>query len=95
MLICIYTTKDRNEFAIGLKEDENFRAMTKVGEFYTRFVDAFDENMVVVDDDEKEKMDWNQILKKWIASAKENETIFTEVDLSGWNEVGERRKEKD
>ena len=95
MLICIYTNKDRNEFAIGLKEDENFRAMTKVGEFYTRFVDAFDENMVVVDDDEKEKMDWNQILKKWIASAKENETIFTEVDLSGWNEVGERRKEKD
>ena len=95
MLICIYTNKDRNEFAIGLKEDENFRAMTKVGEFYTRFVDAFDENMVVVDDDEKEKMDWKQILKKWIASAKENETIFTEVDLSGWNEVGERRKEKD
>ena len=95
MLICIYTNKDRNEFAIGLKEDENFRAMTKVGEFYTRFVDAFDENMVVVDDDEKEKMDWNQILKKWIASAKENETIFTEVDLSGWNEVGERRKERD
>ena len=94
MLICIYTNKDRNEFAIGLKEDENFRAMTKVGEFYTRFVDAFDENMVVVDDDEKEKMDWKQILKKWIASAKENETIFTEVDLSGWNEVGERRKEK-
>jgi DNA gyrase/topoisomerase IV subunit A len=94
LLICIYTNKDRNEFAIGLKEDENFRAMTKVGEFYTRFVDAFDENMVVVDDDEKEKMDWKQILKKWIASAKENETIFTEVDLSGWNEVGERRKEK-
>ena len=95
MLICIYTTKDRNEFAIGLKEDENFRAMTKVGEFYTRFADAFDENMVVVDDDEKKKMDWKQILKKWIASAKENETIFTEVDLSGWNEVGERRKERD
>src|ERR687887_1891030 len=95
LLVCIYTNKDRNEFAIGLKEDENFRAMTKVGEFYTRFVDAFDENMVVVDDDEKEKMDWNQILKKWIASAKENETVFTEVDLSGWNEVGERtRKEK-
>jgi DNA gyrase/topoisomerase IV subunit A len=94
LLICIYTNKDRNEFAIGLKEDENFRAMTKVGEFYTRFVDAFDENMVVVDDDEKEKMDWKQILKKWIASAKENETIFTEVDLSGWNEVGERRRKE-
>jgi hypothetical protein len=92
LLICIYTNKDRNEFAIGLKEDENFRAMTKVGEFYTRFVDAFDEKMVVVDDEPE--IDWKQILKKWIASAKENETIFTEVDLSGWNEVGERRKEK-
>ena len=34
-LICIYTNKDRNEFAIGLKEDEKFRAMTKEGEFYT------------------------------------------------------------
>ena len=44
LLICIYTNKDRNEFAIGLKEDENFRAMTKLGEFYTRFVDAFDED---------------------------------------------------
>ena len=88
LLICIYTNKDRNEFAIGLKEDENFRAMTKLGEFYTRFVDAFDEMVVT---DEKE-IDWKQRLKKWIASAKENETIFTEVDLSGWNEVGERKK---
>ena len=43
LLICIYTNKDRNEFAIGLKEDKNFRAITKVGEFYTRFVDAFDQ----------------------------------------------------
>ena len=42
-LICIYTNKDKNEFAIGLKEDENFRAMTKADEFYTRFVDAFDQ----------------------------------------------------
>ena len=41
-LICIYTNKDKNEFAIGLKEDENFRAKTKADEFYTRFVDAFD-----------------------------------------------------
>ena len=41
-LICIYTNKDKNEFAIGLKKDENFRAMTRVGEFYTRFVDAYD-----------------------------------------------------
>jgi hypothetical protein len=51
LLICIYTNKDRNEFAIGLKEDEIFRAMTKLGEFYTRFVDAFDE-MVVGDEKE-------------------------------------------
>ena len=87
LLICIYTNKDRNEFAIGLKEDENFRAMTKLGEFYTRFVDVFDE--MVVDEN---KIDWKQKLKKWIASAKENEAIFTEVDLSGWNEVGERNK---
>jgi len=50
LLICVYTNEGRNEFAIGLKEDENFRAMTKVDEFYTRFVDAFDEMEV----DEKE-----------------------------------------
>src|ERR671915_112951 len=88
LLICIYTNTDRNEFAIGLKEDENFRAMTKLGEFYTRFVDAFDEMIAV---DEKE-IDWKQTLKKWIASAKENEMIFTEVNLNGWNEEGERMK---
>ena len=41
-LICIYTNKDKNEFAIGLKEDETFRAVTKVGDHYTRFVDAFE-----------------------------------------------------
>ena len=87
LLICVYTNEGRNEFAIGLKEDENFRAMTKVDEFYTRFVDAFYEMGV----DEKE-MDWKQKLKKWIASAKGNEAIFTEVDPSGWNEVGERKE---
>jgi hypothetical protein len=87
LLICIYTNEARNEFAIGLKEDENFRAMTKVDEFYTRFVDAFDELVV----DEKE-IDWKQKLKSWITSAKGNEAIFTEVDLSGWNEVGERKE---
>jgi hypothetical protein len=87
LLICIYTNGARNEFAIGLKDDENFRAMTKVDEFYTRFVDAFDEIGV----DEKE-IDWEQKLKKWIASAKGNEAIFTEVDLSGWNEIGERKE---
>jgi hypothetical protein len=39
-LICIYTNEDKNEFAIGLKEDETFRAATKVGDYYTRFVDV-------------------------------------------------------
>jgi hypothetical protein len=87
LLICIYTNAARNEFAIGLKEDENFRAITKLDESYTRFVDVFDEMGV----DENE-IDWKQKLKKWIASAKENEAIFTEVDLSGWNEVGERKE---
>jgi hypothetical protein len=38
-----------------------------------RFVDAFEE-MVVVDE---KAIDWKQRLKKWIASAKENEIIFT------------------
>ena len=87
LLICVYTNGATNEFAIGLKEDESFRARTKVDEFYTRFVDAFDELVV----DEKET-DWKQKLKKWIASAKGNEAIFTEVDLSEWNEVGERKE---
>jgi hypothetical protein len=92
LLICIYTNKDKNEFAIGLKEDENFRAMTKLGEFYTRFVDVFDDDKMVVA--YEKEIDWKQTLKKWIASAKENEAIFTEVDLSGWNEVGERKRKK-
>ena len=80
-LICIYTNQDKNEFAIGLKEDENFRAMTKVGEFYTRFVDVFDQ---IIDKDE---IDWKHELKRWIAAAKKNETIFVEIDLSGYNDV--------
>ena len=75
-LICIYTNKDKNEFAIGLKKDENFRAMTRVGEFYTRFVDAYDQ---IIDENE---IEWNQELKRWIHAAKKNETIFVEVDLS-------------
>ena len=87
LLICIYTNEARNEFAIGLKEDENFRAITKVDESYTRFVDVFDEMGV----DENE-IDRKQKLTKWIASAKGNEAIFTEVDLSGWNDVGERKE---
>jgi hypothetical protein len=88
LLICVYTNEGRNEFAIGLKEDENFRAMTKVDELYTRFVDVFDETGM----EGKEIVDWKQKLKKWIASAKKNEAIFTEVDLSKWNELGERKE---
>ena len=84
-LICIYTNKDRNEFAIGLKDDENFKAMTKEGEFYTRFVDSFDQIV-----DEKE-IDWKQELKRWINAAKKNEAIFVEVDLSNCNVKGERK----
>lgn len=40
------SNKEKNEFAIGLKEDETFRAVTKVGEFYTRFVDAFENTLI-------------------------------------------------
>jgi RNase P subunit RPR2 len=39
--------------------------MTKADEFYTRFVDAFDQ---LVD---KNKIDWEQELKRWICSCKE------------------------
>ena len=78
-MICIYTNKDRNEFAIELKEDENFRAITKVGKFYTKFVDAIDK---IIDENE---IDWKHELQRWIAAAKKNETIFVEVDLSGYN----------
>jgi hypothetical protein len=56
-------------------------------EFYTRFVDVFDQVL----NDENE-IDWKQALKRWIAAAKKNESIFVEVDLSGWNEAGERMK---
>ena len=86
-LICIYTNKDKNEFAIGLKDDEHFRAMTKVDEFYTRFVDVFDQTLT-----NEDEIDWKQALKRWIAAAKKDESIFVEVDLSGWDEVGERMK---
>ena len=63
-LICIYTNKEKNEFAIGLKEDDNFRAMTKADEFYTRFVDVFDQLI------DKNRIDWEQELKNWIAAAR-------------------------
>jgi len=85
-LICIYTNKDKNEFAIGLKDDEHFRTMTKVDEFYTRFVDVFDQTLT-----NEDEIDWKQALKRWIAAAKKNESIFIEVDLTGWNEVGDRK----
>ena len=84
-LICIYTNQNRNEFAIGLEKDENFRAITKVGESYTRFVDAYDQ--IINDENE---VDWKLELKRWIAVAKKNKSIFVEVDLSGWNQEGER-----
>jgi hypothetical protein len=59
--------------------------MTKADEFYTRFVDAFDQ---LVD---KNKIDWEQELKKWIAAAKKNETIYVELDLTRYNEISDRR----
>ena len=60
-LICIYTNQNRNEFAIGLEKDENFMAITKVGESFTRFVDAYDQ----IIDDENE-INWKLELKSWI-----------------------------
>ena len=50
--------------------------MTRVGEFYTRFVNAYDQ---IIDENE---IEWNQELKRWIDAAKKSETIFVEVDLS-------------
>ncbi|MGA9842873.1 MAG: hypothetical protein WBQ25_11210 [Nitrososphaeraceae archaeon] len=84
-LICIYTNQNRNEFAIGLEKDENFMAITKVGDSYTRFVDAYDQ---IINDENK--VNWKLELKRWIAAAKKNESIFVEIDLSGWNQEGER-----
>jgi hypothetical protein len=84
-VICIYTNSDKNEFAIGIKEDKQFRAMTKVGEAYTRFVDGFDK--ILVDENE---IDWEQELKNWISAAKKVESIFLEVDFRNWNELGVR-----
>jgi hypothetical protein len=83
-LICIYTNNEKNEFAIGFREDENYRAVTKVGDFYTRFVDAFESTLITND------IDWQKELKKWIIASKKNESIFLEIDLSEWNEAGER-----
>jgi len=53
--------------------------MTKEGEFYTRFVDAFDQ---VIDENET---DWNQELRRWINDAKKNEAIFVEDALNNCN----------
>ena len=77
-LICVYTNQNRNEFAIALEKDENFRAITKVGQSYTRFVDAYDQ--IINDENE---IDWKPELKRWIATAKKTELISVEVDLSG------------
>ena len=53
--------------------------MTKEGEFYTEFVDAIDK---IIDEN---KIDWKHELPRWIDSAKKNETIFVEVELSSYN----------
>jgi hypothetical protein len=79
-LICIYTNQNRNEFAIGLEKDENFKAIIKVGESYTRFVDAYDQ---IINDEND--IDWKLELIRWIAAAKKNESIF-EVDPSDCNQ---------
>jgi predicted metal-dependent peptidase len=79
-LISFYTNKDRNEFVIGLKEGKNFRAMTKEGESYTRFVDVF--HNVIDDKNDKNEIDWKSELKRWINAAKKNAALFAEVDLS-------------
>jgi hypothetical protein len=54
--------------------------MTKEGECYTRFVDAFDQIV-----DKENEIDWKQELKRWVNAAKKNETIFVEVDLNKCN----------
>jgi hypothetical protein len=41
---------------------------------------------------DENEVDWKQALKRWITAAKKNESICVEVDLSGWNEVGDRMK---
>jgi hypothetical protein len=53
-------TKTEMNLLLGYRRNENFRAMTKLGEFYTRFVDVYDEMVIM---DEKE-IDWKQTLKK-------------------------------
>jgi hypothetical protein len=55
------------------------------GEVYTRFVDTFDKTLV----DENNNY-WEQELKNWISTAKKDESIFSEIDLESWNELGER-----
>ena len=57
----------------------------KVGESYTRFVDAYDQ----INDDENE-INWKEELKRWITTAKKDESISVEVNLSGWNQERER-----
>ena len=57
--------------------------MTKLVEVYTRFVDTFDK--ILVDEDDN---DWEQELKNWISAAKKDESIFSEIVLKSWNELG-------
>jgi hypothetical protein len=54
--------------------------VTKEGEFYTRFVDAFDKTVY-----DENAIDWKQELKRWIDVAKKNENIFVEVNLNNCN----------
>ena len=51
-------------------------ATTRVGESYTRFVDAYDQ--IINDENE---VDWKLGLKRWITATKKNESIFVEVNL--------------
>ena len=44
--------------------------------------------MTIINDENE--VDWKLELKRWIRPAKKNESIFVEVDLSGWNQDGER-----
>ena len=47
--------------------------------FIQNLLSTFDQ---IIDENE---IDWKHELKRWIAAAKKNETIFVEVDLSGYN----------
>ncbi|HEY7081581.1 MAG TPA: hypothetical protein VH500_17960 [Nitrososphaeraceae archaeon] len=73
------------DLLLGLEKDENFRANTKIGESYTRFVAAYDQII-----NNENEVDWKVELKRWIVSVRKNESISVEGDLSGWNEEEQR-----